>query len=88
MAPPDGATPGRSRKSTPARDPTDNLLLTERFRLGLDGRAHRRNLNVLVVGGSGSGKTRFYAKPNVMQGNTSFVVTDPKARFAATPAHL
>lgn len=64
-----------------ARDPAANLLLTEHFRLGLDGRVHRRNLNVLVVGGSGSGKTRFYAKPNVMQGNTSFVVTDPKGEL-------
>lgn len=64
-----------------ARDPTANLLLTEHFCLGLDGRAHRRNLNVLVVGGSGAGKTRFYAKPNVMQGNTSFVVTDPKGEI-------
>ncbi len=68
-------------KKYAARDPTANLLLTEHFCLGLDGRAHRRNLNVLVVGGSGSGKTRFYAKPNVMQGNTSFVVTDPKGEI-------
>ncbi len=68
-------------KKYAARDPTANLLLTAHFKLGLDGRAHRRNLNVLVVGGSGSGKTRFYAKPNVMQGNTSFVVTDPKGEL-------
>ncbi|MEG2860451.1 MAG: type IV secretory system conjugative DNA transfer family protein, partial [Clostridia bacterium] len=65
-------------KKYAASDPTANLLLTEHLRLGLDGRKHLRNLNVLVVGGSGAGKTRFYAKPNVLQGNTSFVVTDPK----------
>ena len=41
---------------------------------------HRRNLNVLVVGGSGAGKTRFYAKPNIMQANTSYVVLDPNGK--------
>lgn len=69
-------------KKYAASDPTANLLLTEHLRLGLDGRKHLRNLNVLVVGGSGAGKTRFYAKPNVLQGNTSFVVTDPKGELA------
>ena len=54
----------------------DNIILTQNARIGLDGRRHRRNLNVLVVGGSGAGKTRFYAKPNIMQGNTSLVVLD------------
>ena len=58
-----------------------NILLTNRVRIGLDGHKHRRNLNVLVVGGSGAGKTRFYAKPNVMQANTSFVVLDPKGEL-------
>ena len=58
-----------------------NLILTQNVRIGLDGRKHRRNLNVLVVGGSGAGKTRFYAKPNVMQANTSFVVLDPKGEI-------
>ena len=56
----------------------ENVLLTRNVRLGLDGRRHRRNLNVLVIGGSGAGKTRFYAKPNLMQCNTSYVLTDPK----------
>ena len=57
-----------------AKPPEANKLLTQNVRIGLDGRKHRRNLNVMVVGGSGSGKTRFYAKPNIMQANTSFVV--------------
>ena len=61
-----------------ARPYTDNKLLTRNVRIGLDGRVHRRNLNVLVIGGSGAGKTRFYCKPNLMQANTSFVVLDPK----------
>ena len=55
-----------------------NRLLTQQVRIGLDGKKHRRNLNVIVIGGSGAGKTRFYCKPNIMQCNTSFVVTDPK----------
>ena len=60
---------------------SENLLLTQNFQLGLDSHKHRRNLNVLVVGGSGAGKTRFFAKPNVLQGNTSFIVTDPKGEL-------
>lgn len=56
----------------------ENKILTQSTAIGLDGRKHRRNLNVLVCGGSGAGKTRFYAKPNIMQANTSFVVLDPK----------
>ena len=55
-----------------------NIILTQNMRLGLNAKKHRRNLNVLVVGGSGAGKTRFYAKPNLMQCNTSFIVADPK----------
>jgi type IV secretion system protein VirD4 len=78
----------RITKKYAAHDPAANLLLTEHFRLGLDGRVHRRNLNVLVVGGSGSGKTRFYAKPNLMQGNTSFVVTDPKGELCRDTGNL
>ena len=59
----------------------DNKILTQHVHIGLDGYKHRRNLNVMVVGGSGSGKTRFYAKPNVMQANTSLVVLDPKGEI-------
>lgn len=58
-----------------------NILLTQHVRLGLDGRKHRRNLNILVIGGSGAGKTRFYCKPNLLQGNTSFVILDPKGEL-------
>jgi len=45
---------------------TQNKLLTQNVRIGLDGKKHRRNLNVLICGGSGAGKTRFYCKPNVL----------------------
>ena len=60
---------------------TNNLLLTQHFRMGLDGYKHKRNLNVLVVGGSGAGKSRTYAIPNIMQCNCSMVITDPKAEL-------
>lgn len=65
-----------------------NLLLTKRFRMGLDGYMHKRNLNVLVVGGSGAGKTRGYAKPNIMQANCSYIVTDPKGEILRSTGHL
>ena len=63
------------------KDPSANKLLTQSVRIGLDGKKHRRNLNVLVIGGSGAGKTRFYCKPNVMQCNTSMVILDPKGEI-------
>ena len=69
-------------------DPSENILLTNHVRLGLDSHAHRRNLNVLIVGGSGAGKTRFYAKPNVLQGNTSFIITDPKGEICRDTGEL
>ena len=58
-----------------------NKILTQNVSIGYDGRKHRRNLNTLVIGGSGAGKTRFYAKPNILQANTSFVVLDPKGEI-------
>lgn len=70
------------------KDKTENKLLTQNVAIGLDGRKHRRNLNVLVCGGSGAGKTRFYAKPNIMNANTSFVVLDPKGELLRDTGHL
>lgn len=58
-----------------------NKILTQNFCIGLDGRQHRRNLNLLICGGSGAGKTRFFAKPNVMQCNCSYVILDPKGEI-------
>ena len=58
-----------------------NLLMTQNFRIGFDCYKHKRNLNVLVVGGSGAGKSRTYAIPNIMQCNCSMVITDPKAEL-------
>lgn len=60
------------------KDYYSNKILSQNVRIGLDGRRHRRNLNTLVIDGSGAGKTRFFGKPNLMQCNTSFVVLDPK----------
>ena len=60
---------------------TQNLILTQNFRMGLDCYKHKRNLNVLVVGGSGAGKSRAYAVVNIMQCNCSMVITDPKGEL-------
>jgi len=70
------------------RERIQNKILTQNVSIGLDGRKHKRNLNVLTVGGSGSGKTRFYAKPNVMQANTSYVVLDPKGEILRDTGNL
>lgn len=61
--------------------PSANKLMTQNVCIGLNAKDHRRNLNTLVCGGSGAGKTRFYCKPNLMQCNTSFVVLDPKGEI-------
>ena len=60
------------KKYRDKKDPLANRIFTQHVRMGLDGRKHRRNLNTLVVGGSGAGKSRFYAKVNLLQANTSF----------------
>src|SRR5574344_2372 len=66
----------------------NNKLLTQNVALGLDGRKHRRNLNVLVCGGSGAGKTRFFATPPILNANTSFVVLDPKGELLRDTGNL
>ena len=63
-------------------------VFSQNVRMGLNGKKHRRNLNTLVIGGSGAGKTRFYAKPNIMQCNTSFVVLDPKGEIIRSVGYL
>ena len=67
---------------------SNNRILTQNVSIGLNGMKHRRNLNTLVIGGSGSGKTRFYCKPNIMQANTSFVVLDPKGEILRDTGNL
>ena len=68
--------------------PTRNKILTQNVSVGLDGRKHRRNLNTLVCGGSGAGKTRFFAKPNLCQVNSSYVVLDPKGELLRDTGNL
>lgn len=60
---------------------SQNILLTQNFRISLDTHKHRRCLNILVVGGSGAGKSRGFALPNIMQCCCSMVITDPKAEL-------
>ena len=76
------------RKYKDKSDRFQNLILSQNMRLGLNAKKHRRNLNVLVVGGSGAGKTRFYAKPNIMQCNTSYIIADPKGEMLRAAAPL
>ena len=69
-------------------DPMKNTILTQNIRMGLNGKKHRRNLLQIVIGGSGAGKTRFFCKPNLMQANCSFLVTDPKGEMLRAVAPL
>lgn len=73
--------PGKVNRKYMDKEAALNKILTQHVKIGLDGKKHRRNLNTIVCGGSGSGKTRFFAKPNAMQCNTSFVVLDPKGEI-------
>lgn len=59
----------------------NNMILSKDIRLAIDGYNTRRNCNVLAVGGSGAGKTRFFAAPNILQFNTNFVITDPSGEM-------
>lgn len=77
-----------ARKYTDRKHRLKNLILSQSLALSLNAKSHRRNLNVLIVGGSGAGKTRFYAKPNIMQCNTSFVIADPKGEMLRATAPL
>lgn len=65
-----------------------NVILTKRVSIGLDGYKHQRNLNILVVGGSGSGKTRFFCKPGIMSVNCSYLIVDPKGEMLRSTGYL
>lgn len=65
-----------------------NVILTKRVSIGLDGYKHRCNLNILVVGGSGSGKTRFFCKPGIMSVNCSYLIIDPKGEMLRSTGYL
>ena len=70
------------------KDASQNVILTQHFQMSMNGKLHRRNLLQIVVGGSGSGKTRFLAKPNLMLANASFIVTDPKGEMLRAVGNL
>ena len=65
-----------------------NLLLTQHFHIGIDGYKHKHNTNVLIVGGSGAGKTRTYGVPNVLECACSMVITDPKSEILRKTGNL
>lgn len=65
-----------------------NVVLTKHVSIGLDGYKHQRNLNILVVGGSGSGKTRFFCKPGIMSVNCSYLIVDPKGEMLRSTGYL
>ena len=82
-----GSTAQVNRKYADAHS-TENKILTQNVAIGLDGRKHRRNLSTLVCGGYGAGKTRFFAKPNLCQANSSYVVLDPKGELLVSTGKL
>lgn len=85
------ATWGNARavnKKYSGKDFGANKIMTKNVHISYNSRKHRRNLLTIIVGGSGAGKTRFYAKPNLMQANTSFVVLDPKGENLRDTGHL
>ena len=71
-------SPGKLKKYRNREEPEKNKILTQNTEISYDGKKHRRNLNTIVIGGSGAGKTRFFCKPNLLSAATSFVVCDPK----------
>lgn len=81
-------SPSAVNKKYASKVKTENKILTQNVAIGLDGRKHRRNLNILCCGGSGAGKTRFFAKDNIMNCNTSFVVLDPKGELLRDTGNL
>ena len=67
---------------------TKSKILSQNVRMSFETKQHRRNLNTLIIGGSGAGKTRFYGKPNIMQCNCSYVVLDPKGEILRDTGYL
>ena len=70
------------------KDAGKNVILTQHLQMSMNGKLHRRNLLQIIVGGSGSGKTRFLVKPNLMLANASFIVTDPKGEMLRAVGNL
>ena len=76
------------KKYTDTKNVKNNIVLTQNIALNMNSKVTMRNNNVLVVGGSGSGKTRFMIKPNIMQANCSLVITDPKGEILESQGEM
>lgn len=76
-----GNVQGLNRKYRDAKHQMENYIFTQHIQMGMDVFRHRHNLNVVIIGGSGAGKTRFYAKPNLMQCACSYFILDPKGEI-------
>lgn len=83
-----GAPKALNKKYMDHRHKDANIILTQWVRLGMDGYVTQRNTNILVVGGSGSGKTRFFCKPGVYSANCSYLITDPKGELLRSSGSL
>lgn len=68
-------------KQYQAKNQMDNKILSENIMYSINDRDHYKNTNICIVGGSGTGKTRYYAKPNIMQANANYIVLDPKGEL-------
>lgn len=66
----------------------DNMILTQNIKLSMNGKKTRRNNNILVIGGAGSGKSRFMVKPNILQANANYVITDPAGELLESTGHF
>ena len=76
-------------KKYSSKKPIEDKILTQNVRISYKSRKHRRNLLTLICGGSGAGKTRFYAKPNIMNAaRNSYVILDPKGEILRDTGHL
>lgn len=82
------ATAKEEKQFQDKKNDENNMILTNEVQMSMNTRQHRRNCNILVIGGSGTGKSRFVAKPNLMQANCSFVVTDPKGELLKDTAMM
>lgn len=80
--------PKQINKKYMQKPKSQNKILTQNINIGLNAKKHRRNLNTLVCGGSGAGKTRFFVKPNIMQCNCCYIVLDPKGEILSSVGHL
>ena len=76
------------RKYMDRKNRDANIILTQRVRLGMNGYITQRNMNILVIGGSGSGKTRYFCKPGLYSANCSYLITDPKGELLRSSGGL